>query len=66
MVYSAIGRKKDLSPLKRGQIKDLLENTEIFQREIAITCRVTQSVVASVKKKMQNGSTGTSQRRRNC
>ena len=45
-----MGRKKDLSPRKRGQIKVLFENTELSQRQIAITCWVTQSVVANVKK----------------
>ncbi|XP_065665699.1 uncharacterized protein LOC136087121 [Hydra vulgaris] len=61
-----MGKKKDLSPRKRGQIKVLLENTELTQRQIALKCGVTQSIVLSIKKNMQHGSTGTSKRKGKC
>lgn len=61
-----MGRKSDLSPRKRGQIKVLLENTELTQCQIALKCGVAQSVVSSIKKNMQHGSTGTPQRKGRC
>ncbi|XP_065642758.1 uncharacterized protein LOC136074378 [Hydra vulgaris] len=62
----AVGKKKDLSPRKRGQIKVLLRNTELTQCQIALKCGVTQSIVSSIKKNMQHGSTGTPKRKGKC
>ena len=61
-----MGTSKDLSPRKRGQIKVLLENTRLGQRQIALKCGVAQSVVCSIRKKMQHGSSGTPQRKGRC
>lgn len=61
-----MGRKSDLSPRKRGQIKVLLENSELTQCQIALKCGVAQIVVSSIKKNMQHGSTGTPRRKGRC
>src|SRR5688572_1082136 len=61
-----MGKRSDLSPRKRGQIRILLENTELTQSEIARKCGVSQRVVSSIKKKMAVGSTGTPKRKGRC
>ena len=61
-----MGRICDLSPRKRGQIKVLLENTDLSQTQIALKCGVNQCVVSRIKQAMQHGSTGTPKRKRKC
>ena len=61
-----MGRNSDLPPRKRGQIKVLLENTELTQCQIVLKCGVAQSVMSSIKKNMQHGSTGTPQCKGRC
>jgi hypothetical protein len=66
LTFFSHGEKSDLSPRKRGQIKVLLENTELTQSEIALKCGVNQSVVSRIKRNMQHGSTGTPKRKGRC
>ena len=61
-----MGRICDLSPRKRGQIKVLLENTDLSQTQIALKCGVNQCVVSRIKQAMQHGSTGTPKRKGKC
>ena len=48
-----MGKKADLTPRKLRQIKTLLENTELNQREIAHRARVSQTTISSIKKRLE-------------
>ena len=61
-----MGRKSDLSPRKRGQIKVLLENTELTCRQIALKCEVSKTTVKRMKNLLPCGSSGTPKRKRKC
>ena len=45
-----MAKGKDLSPRKKGQIKVLLENGKLKQKEIAAQLKVSVQTVSSVKK----------------
>lgn len=64
--FSEMGKRSDLSPRKRGQIKVLLENTELSQSDIARKLGVSQQVVSNVKKVLAHGSSGTPKRKGRC
>lgn len=49
-----MGKKKDLSPRKVGQIKVLLQETSMKQREIAKKLHVSPQSVCVIKKKEEN------------
>ena len=51
---SKMGKKKDLSPRKVGQIKVLLQETSMKQREIAKKLHVSPQSVCVIKKKEEN------------
>ena len=61
-----MGRTSDLSPRKRGQIKVLLENTELTCRQIALKCGVSKTSVSRINKKLEHGSSGTPKRKGRC
>ena len=61
-----MGRTSDLSPRKRGQIKILLENTELTCRQIALKCGVSKTSVSRISKKLEHGSSGTPKRKGRC
>ena len=48
-----MGKKSDLSPRKKGQIRALMENTELSQREIARRLNVSQKSVSSIKRRLE-------------
>lgn len=56
----------DLSPRKKGQIRALLENTTLSQREIARKLLVSQSVVSKIKTKINFGDSTSPRRRGRC
>ena len=60
-----MGRKSDLSPRKRGQIKVLLENTELIC-QIALKCGVSKTTVRRIKNLPPHGSSVTPKRKGKC
>ena len=61
-----MGRTRDLSSRKRGQIKVLLENTKLTCRQIALKCGVPKTSVSRINKKLEHGSSGTPKRKGRC
>jgi transposase len=61
-----MGKRSDLSPRKRGQIKVLLENTALSLIEIARKLGVSKQVVSNIKKLIPHGSSGTPKRKGKC
>jgi transposase len=61
-----MGRKSDLSPRKRGQIKVLLDVTNLTCRQIAQKCGVSKNSVSRIKIQMEHGSSGSPKRKGKC
>jgi len=61
-----MGKRSDLSPRKRGQIKVLIENTYLTLTAIARKVGVSKQVVSKIKKALPHGSTGTPTRKGKC
>jgi DNA-directed RNA polymerase I, II, and III subunit RPABC1 len=61
-----MGKKKDLSPRKIGQIHVLLENTTLKQKEIANKLHISKQTVSSVKKQLNFGKCKTNSRVGKC
>lgn len=64
--YQQNGKKKDLSPRKLGQIKVLLQETSMTQKEIAKKLHVSPQSVCVIKKKEENKVPLVSNRAGNC
>ncbi|XP_065684059.1 transposable element Tcb1 transposase isoform X1 [Hydra vulgaris] len=65
-VYKVMGKNSDLSPRKIGQIKVLLEDSELKQKEIARKLNISTQIVSLIKKKIERGIDVGSQRQGNC
>ena len=50
-----MGKKRDLSPRKIGQIELLISETQLKQRDIARKLRVSTQIVSVIKKKIDSG-----------
>ena len=61
-----MGKNSDLSPRKIGQIKVLLEDSELKQKEIARKLNISTQIVSLIKKKIERGIDVGSQRQGNC
>ena len=61
-----MGKTWDMSPRKVGQIRTLLENTELTQADIARKLNISQSAVSKVKKRVEYHGTASPRRRGKC
>ena len=61
-----MGKKSDLSPRKIGQIKVLLANSKLNQRQIARKLSIAQSSVSEVKRRLEFQGTGSPRRVGRC
>ena len=61
-----MGKKADLTPRKIGQIKTLLENTQLNKMQIAKKANVSQSTIFTIKKRLDFQGTASPQRAGRC
>ena len=60
-----MGKRKDLSPRKKGQISVLFKHSDLKQKEIAKKLNISTRIVSAIRKKLKRKEIFTAQEQEN-